>query len=477
MSIRAPERTSSRHRSAGRAPHSSSRPVTVRGAGLAVAADNRLSNARTRIVGDRTGILADVVVAAVRVGRAGGAAVLTALEAVRAVVTPLGWTLISLTVVGFVAGYTLGWVELVALAWASLVLIVIASGFLIGANAHRVELGMQANRVIVGARAIGQVAVANPTRRRLLGAALEIPVGDGFAALPLPSLAAGARFDDVFVVPTSARGVLRIGPVRTVRGDPIGVLRSEKDWEDSVELFVHPRTIGIPSTSTGFIRDLEGRVTRDLTSSDVAFHALREYQLGDDRRYIHWRSTAKQGVYMVRQFEETRRSHLMVALSLARADYATDEEFELAVSVAGSLGVRAIADARTVSVVASGSTPEFAKRKLFAVHPISTLSRQRLLDDLTRVQLADSALGIIDLARVSAQSVAGTSVAFLVLGSPVSGAGLRAAAKAFPAGVEVVAIICDPGLVPGLKRVGGLSVLTIGYLEDLQKALARSKAA
>ena len=51
---------------------------------------------------------------------------------------------------------------------------------------------------------------------------------------------------------------------------------------------------------------------------------------GDERRYIHWKSTAKTGRYMVRQFEETRRSHLVVALSLAATDYATDEEFELA---------------------------------------------------------------------------------------------------------------------------------------------------
>ena len=54
---------------------------------------------------------------------------------------------------------------------------------------------------------------------------------------------------------------------------------------------------------------------------------------------------------------------------------------------------------------------------------------------------------------------------------------LRSASTKFPVGIEVVAIVCDPDSIPGLRRVAGLSVLTIGYLEDLQRSLARSAAA
>jgi hypothetical protein len=180
---------------------------------------------------------------------------------------------------------------------------------------------------------------------------------------------------------------------------------------------------------------------------------------------------------MVRQFEETRRSHIVVALSLANSDYADDEEFELAVSVAGSLGVRAIQDARTVSVVASEKTPDFAVRKVLAVQALSTVTRSRLLDDLAVIERAESALAIRDVARVTAETVGGISVAFLVCGSLALPAELRAAATMFPLGVEVVAVVCDPEAVPGLRRVADLSVLTIGYLEDLQKSLARAAAA
>ena len=154
--------------------------------------------------------------------------------------------------------------------------------------------------------------------------------------------------------PDRARGIMPVGPARTVRADPVGLMRREIVWSQTAELHVHPRTIAIAALSTGFIRDLEGSPTRDLTASDIAFHALREYVPGDDRRFIHWKSSAKTGTFMVRQFEETRRSRLMVLLDLEPGAYTDDAEFELAVSAAASVGARAIRDARTVSFVVSG---------------------------------------------------------------------------------------------------------------------------
>ena len=436
-----------------------------------------LTNARTRIVGDRTGFLADTIITLVRFFRAIGEVCAGWFRRISAVVTPLGWSILFLVPAAFVFGYGLGWVELVAVAFAGTVLIIVATIYLIGRNAIAIELSVPHIRVVVGERATGLITVNNPTRRRLSGVKVEVPVGRGLSEIAMPGLSRGASFRHEFLVPTTHRGVLAIGPVRTVRADPVGLVRRELVWTDASELVIHPRTIGIPSTSTGFVRDLEGNPTRDLSNSDVSFHALREYVPGDERRYIHWKSTAKTGTYMVRQFEETRRSHLVIALSLATANYATEEEFEMAVSVAGSLGVRAIRDARNVAVIVSEKTPEFAKRKVLAVRHLNTLTRTRLLDDLAVVEHAVSALGIMDVARVAADEVTGISVAFLVCGSLATPTELRAASTKFPPGVEVVAVVCDPETIPGMRRVAGLSVLTIGYLEDLQKSLARAAAA
>jgi uncharacterized protein (DUF58 family) len=436
-----------------------------------------LTNARTRIVGTRTGFVADAIVAVVRIGAAGRVQLVRIAARIGSVITALGWALGIATPIAFALGYLFDWIELVTFAWACLLIILIAIVYLIGRNALSIELSVPHSRVVVGDAAHGEVIVTNPRSRRVLGASVEVPVGAGLAAVTMPSLRRNGRFVHEFAIPTSHRGIVEIGPVRTIRADPIGLVRRELVWTGQTELFVHPRTIAIPSTSTGFVHDLEGSPTRDLTNSDVSFHALREYQPGDERRYIHWKSTAKTGRYMVRQFEETRRSHIVIAQSLARSDYASDEEFEMGVSVTGSLGVRAIRDARDISVVVSETTPDFAKRKVLEVRPLSTITRSRLLDDLSVVASAETALKITDVARVAAEQIAGISVAFLVCGSGATPSELRSASTKFPVGVEVVAIVCDPDSIPGLRRVAGLSVLTIGYLEDLQRSLARSAAA
>jgi uncharacterized protein (DUF58 family) len=430
-----------------------------------------LTNARTRIVGTRTGVLADVVVSTVRLLRSARRGIRRLVRRAADVVTPLGWTMVVLVPLGFVFGYGLGWLELVVAAWAGLVLLVIAVLYLIGRTRLQVSLSLPQRRTVVGEPVSGELVVSNPSRVRSIGLTLEVPVGSGLAEIAVPAIPARGDRRQGFTVPASRRGVVTVGPVRTVRADPLGLVRREHVWAAASELFVHPRTIGIPSMSTGFVRDLEGNPTRDLSTSDISFHALREYTPGDERRHIHWKSTAKTGTYMVRQFEQTKRSHLVIALSLASSDYASDEEFEMAVSVAGSLGARAIRDTRDVSVVVSESTPEFAKRKVYAVKTLATISRNRLLDELAVVEHTSAALPLVDVCRVSGGRVPGVSLAFIICGSTTTPTELRVASTKFPLGVEVVAIVCDPFSIPGLRQVSGLSVVTIGLLDDLNRSL------
>ena len=76
-----------------------------------------------------------------------------------------------------------------------------------------------------------------------------------------------------------------------------------------------------------------------VSMSDLAFHALREYVPGDDLRHVHWRSSARAGQLLVRQYHDTRRTHATLLVDTRRDAYA-ESDFELALSVAASLTTR-----------------------------------------------------------------------------------------------------------------------------------------
>ncbi len=419
----------------------------------------------------KEGLLAVVIGRAVLRVAAATSVVAGWSAAVRSVVTPLGWAVIAGAVVALLIGYAWGWAEFIAIGWGLAVLVAAASGWLVGRGASTIDLVLPTPRVVVGEVAEARLVAANPDRRRFGGVQLEVPVGGRVVERVLPGLPRGGAFDEQFRIPTDRRGVVPVGPARTVRADPIGLMRREIVWSQVVELHVHPRTIAIAPLSTGFIRDLEGTPTRDLTASDIAFHALREYVPGDDRRFIHWKSSAKTGTFMVRQFEETRRSRLMVLLDLEPGAYADDAEFELAVSAAASIGARAIRDARTLSLVVSGRG---GGSRGSAMRELPTVSRDRLLDALCLVERDETAVLLPDVTRAAAEVLPGVSLAILVTGSARGIAPLRAAASRLPGGIDTMAVQCAPDGEPTARTIAGLTLFGIGYLEDLRAMLARS---
>jgi len=259
-------------------------------------------------------------------------------------------------------------------------------------------------------------------------------------------------------VPTNRRQVIPVGPVRSSRGDALGLLKREADWTDMQELFVHPPTVFLDDSSAGFLKDLEGRPTDALSSSDIAFHALRDYVVGDDLRHVHWRTSARTGRLMVRQFEETKRSHLVVCLSMAPEDYATEDDFELAVSAAASLSQQAIREQKDVTV----RVPSRMLR---------TVTRQALLDDFTRLEYGAECDPVTLVAQGAAQQVLDASVAIIVTGGQIAPDRLYGAMSRFSVEVYTGAIRCATGKAPSRGLIGGNPVLTIGKLDDLPQAV------
>jgi uncharacterized protein (DUF58 family) len=382
--------------------------------------------------------------------------------------TPAGRSVLLVAAAAWALGVRLGWQELFLVAACCLIALVIAAGFVIGRPALDIAIELAPPRVRVGEPAAGRLIATNRSRGRLRALGVEVPVGHGAATFQLPSLPAGASHDEPFVVPTDRRAVIPIGPASAVRTDPLGLLRREGVGQAAVELFVHPRIIALESLSPGLQRDLEGQATRDLSSSDLAFHALREYVSGDDRRHVHWLSSAKltsgePGSLLVRQFQDTRRSQLTVVVDGAAASYRTEAEFELAMSVAGSICVRAASDQQNVCLVAAG-------------HAVTASSRYRILDTLARGELADAGQDLSTLAGRGYRLARDTTVLMLITGSVIPFRALKGAAVHFGPDTRVIALRCEPDAPPGLSRSGDLTVLALRALKDLPMLLTAGGA-
>ncbi len=387
-------------------------------------------------------------------------------RALRRLVPPvsgIGWSVVTAAVVLGGAGWWLGWVELAVVAACLGAAVVVAVVLTLGRSTYAVDLDLSDNRVTVGRRAVGRLQVRNTSARRLLPARIELPVGRGTADFHLPSLGPGDLHEDVFAIPTTRRAVVVVGPVLSVRGDPLGLLRRRVRWTDPVDLYVHPALVSLAGASSGVLRDLEGQATRVVSDSDLAFHALRDYVAGDDRRHIHWRSSARTGTLMVRQFEDTRRTRTAVALSTAAADYADDDEFELAVAVAASIAVQALRDDRELVVLAGPGR-------------LRTASPARLLDDTAALETAPDGRDSGELARWVTREVPDASVAILVTGSGPSSATLRSQAGYIPAGVRTLVLSCATGDAPEVGSYGSLSLGRVGALPDLPRLLRRAVA-
>ncbi|MCH1884126.1 DUF58 domain-containing protein [Agrococcus sp. ARC_14] len=373
-------------------------------------------------------------------------------------ITGFGWAVLIGTVVTLVAGILLGWKELIVVGIVGVLLLAAAIGFIIGRNRYRIVLDLAYTRVVVGERALGRIEIHAAAQKPLLPATIEVPVGKALASFHLPRMKPGDVHEDVFAIPTSRRTILQVGPVRSVRGDPVGLLRRQVKWTDPVELFVHPKTVQLDETAPGLIRDLEGITTRDLTNSDIAFHALRDYVAGDDRRYIHWKSSARTGTLMVRQFEQTRRSVLALGLSTSPDDYADPAEFETAISILGSLGLQAVRDEMDVVVQTSKQTL-----------PAST--GKRLLDALSGVEWSPRHDRFLDLAATIAQQHGGASVIMLHAGANVEPALVRRARTLLPAQARVIVFTVVKDAKTRLQPIGDTALATIGSVSDLPRVM------
>ena len=386
------------------------------------------------------------------------------------VVTPVGWFVGSIVVAGLCAGAVAAWVEGWFVAVLGALLLALALPFLLGSRQYRTSIELSRTNVVAGGEARLTVVVENTSRRPQLPAVAELPVGEALRELTVPLLGGQETVRLPAAVPAPHRGVIRVGPLTLARRDPLGLLSREVTWHDRHLLHVHPPVVPLPPNSAGLVRDLEGRPSRRLADADLSFHAVRDYAPGDEMRHIHWKSTAKTGTLMVRQFEESQTARVAVLFDALRAEYASDDEFELAVSVAASLSVQAVREGRE-RFIGSAWAPGRIRPSVDGLEELPSRDPVELLDAWAELNPVAEGLPFEALARSLAGSRRPLSIVVLVTGSRPEVARMRRAAIAFPPDVHVLGVRCEQLAEPRAQWLSPLSLVTVGALGDLPRLM------
>ncbi len=134
------------------------------------------------------------------------------------------------------------------------------------------------------------------------------------------------------------RGVYELHGFRIATKFPFALFRKSRDVDQVDEVLVFPEVYPVPPPRPRARYLGETQVQKIGRRGE--FFGLREYRDGDDRRAIHWRSSARTGKLLVREYEEEAQQRATILLDNAlpeNPDEDTVDALERAISFAASL--------------------------------------------------------------------------------------------------------------------------------------------
>jgi uncharacterized protein (DUF58 family) len=272
---------------------------------------------------------------------------------------------------------------------------------------------LSANRVAPGQRITVQLEVENRSAASTsfllvedrLPASLSRPARLVITGLP------GRNSQRVsYTFTCRSRGRYELGPAYLDVSDPFALSRIRVEFPERDQLVVFPEVEPLSSGVAAPYGSGAGQsTTRHLFRTGEEFYTMREYQVGDDLRRIHWPSVARRGKLMIRQDESARRSSATLFLDTRVASFGSSgtPAFEKAVSVAASVAVL---------LARSG----FALRLATAQSPPVLLSEEGLLEVLAGVTHGPSRALSQALLPLRGGSVAGVTFVAVVPPPPAS---------------------------------------------------------
>lgn len=154
--------------------------------------------------------------------------------------------------------------------------------------------------------------------------------------VPVPPLPPWSTASFPVMVTARRRGPLAIPGGLISRSDPLGLFRGFCVLSAPSMVLVLPARHRLPPLDLpGFRRPQPGgQALASRVGAAEDFAALRDYRRGDPRKHIHWRSTARTGDLVVKEFHDEEL--VRYALVLDPGDPGEVQAFEDAVAVAAS---------------------------------------------------------------------------------------------------------------------------------------------
>jgi uncharacterized protein (DUF58 family) len=176
------------------------------------------------------------------------------------------------------------------------------------------------------------------------------------------------------------RGVLPLSTVTLSTTFPFGLFRKERDMEIPGEIVILPRSdrpIRMPMIGGGRTRRVDA-LFHGGGGVRGEYRGLRSYRPGDDVRDIHWRSTARLGEPVVREYEQEAGETLWICLDLR---HPPGEAAEEAVEIAASMAARAESRGWRFGLATAGSKVSPGQGPGHVQQILESLARVRFSQD------------------------------------------------------------------------------------------------
>ncbi|MBI5384314.1 MAG: DUF58 domain-containing protein [Verrucomicrobia bacterium] len=154
---------------------------------------------------------------------------------------------------------------------------------------------------------------------------------------PVPPLLPGQEAEVRLQLTPLRRGHVRFTGLTVARPDPLGLVKAFAKFPLPQSVLVLPRRYPLPPIALpGTMKYQQGGVAMaSSVGESEEFVSLRDYRQGDPLRHIHWRSWARVGKPVVKEFQdEFFVRHALILDTFT--DHPNSEVFEEAVSVAAS---------------------------------------------------------------------------------------------------------------------------------------------